>query len=91
MSEARSKGYACLRCTVGRCTPRHTTFAEIYHGHLLSIPNVNAFVCDVCHFAEFEQATLDALWEKLYGDGQLDGRQSTSAQKRSSTYGEGSS
>ncbi|MDE2777089.1 MAG: hypothetical protein OXI77_14255 [Chloroflexota bacterium] len=91
MSEPRTTGYACPRCTVGRCTPRHTTFAEIYHGRLLSIPNVKAFVCDVCHFAEFEQATLDALWEKLYGDGQLDGRQSTSAQKRSSTYGEGSS
>lgn len=90
MSEARSKGYACPRCTVGRCTPRNTTFSEIYHGRLLSIPNVSAFVCDVCHFAEFEQTTLDALWEELYGDGQLDGRRSTSAQKRSSTYGEGS-
>ncbi len=90
MSEAKSKGYACPRCTVGRCTPQKTTFAEVYHGQLLSVPNVNAFVCDVCHFAEFEQDTLDALWEKLYGDGPLEDRQSIAAQKRSSTYGEGS-
>ena len=90
MNEAKSKGYACPRCTVGRCTPRKTTFAEVYHGHLLSVPNVSAFVCDVCHFAEFEGETLAALWEELYGEGPLDDFQSIAGQKRGSTYGEGS-
>ena len=90
MREARSKGYACPRCTVGRCTPRMTTFSELYHGHLLSVPYARAFVCDVCHFAEFEQDMLDALWEELYGEGPPDDRQSPTAQSRSSTYGEGS-
>ena len=91
MNEAKPKGYACPRCTVGRCTPRKTTFAEIYHGRLLSVPNQRAFVCDVCHFAEFEQDTLDALWEELYGDDSREERHSIPSQKRGSTYGEGSS
>lgn len=90
MDEAKSTGYACPRCTVGRCRPRQTTFAEVYHGHLLSVPNVSAFVCDVCHFAEFEQATLEALWVELYGEGPLDDVQSMTGRKRGLTYGEGS-
>ncbi len=90
MNQAPSTGYACPRCTVGRCRPRKTTFAEVYHGQLLSVPNVNAFVCDVCHFAEFEQATLETLWEELYGDGPLEDFQAFAGQKRGSTYGGGS-
>ena len=90
MNEAKSKGYACPRCTVGRCTPRRTTFTEIYHGHLLAAPKVCAYVCDVCHFAEFEQDTLDALWEELYGEEPLDDFQSLPGQRRGSSYGDGS-
>ena len=86
MNEAKTMGYACPRCTVGRCTHRKTTFAEVYHGQLLSIPNINAYVCDVCHFAEFEQETLDALWDELYGEGPGESRQTPAGQKRSSTY-----
>ena len=88
--DTRSKGYACPRCTVGRCTPQNTTFAEVYHGQLLSIPNVRAFICDVCHFAEYDQETLEALWEELYGEVARDDFQSVAGQKRSSTFGEGS-
>ena len=87
MNDSKLKGYACPRCTVGRCTPRTTTFAEMYQGQLLSIPNVKAYVCDVCHFAEYEQDTLEALWQELYGDGPVDDFQSVNSQKRSSTFG----
>ena len=90
MNAHKSDGYACPRCTVGRCAPRKSTFAEVYHGQLLSVPNVTAFVCDVCHFAEFEQDALDALWEELYGDGPLEEVQPVAGQKPRSTYGEGS-
>ena len=90
MTEAKSKGYACPRCTVGRCTPRKTTFSEVYHGQLLSIPKVKAYVCDVCHFAEFEQEMLEALWEELYGDDPGDGRAAPAGQKPTSTYSGGS-
>lgn len=67
--------------------PRTTTFAEMHHGQLLSIPNVKAYVCDVCHFAEYEQDTLEALWQELYGEDHVDDFQSVASQKRSSTFG----
>ncbi|MDE2853457.1 MAG: hypothetical protein OXN88_04735 [Chloroflexota bacterium] len=90
MKDAKTKGYACPRCTVGRCSPQTTTFADVYHGQLLCLPNVRAYRCDVCHFAEFESETLEALWEELYGEGPTDDYQSIAGQKRSSTYGGGS-
>ncbi|MCY3834299.1 MAG: hypothetical protein OXG85_14900 [Chloroflexi bacterium] len=90
MKDAKSKGYACPRCTVGRCAPRTTTFADLYHGQLLCIPNLAAYVCDVCHFAEFEQEALEALWNEFYGDGPADEYQMVTGQNRGSTYGGGS-
>lgn len=67
--------------------PRATTFAEMVHGQLLSVPNVKAYVCDVCHFAEYEQDTLEVLWQELYGEDLVDDFQSVASQKRSSTFG----
>lgn len=87
MNDSKLMGYACPRCTVGRCTPRTTTFATMVHGQLLSIPNVKVYVCDVCHFAEYEQDTLEALLQELYGDGLGDNFQSVASQERSSTFG----
>lgn len=89
MTDARARGYACPRCTVGRCAPQATTFVDVYHGQLLSVPNTRAFICDVCHFVEFEQELLDALWEELYGDVARDDVKTLPGHKRGSTYGEG--
>ncbi len=89
--ESKIRGYACPRCTVGRCTLQKTTFADVYHGQLLSIPNTRAFICDVCHFSEFEQETLDALWEELYGEVSVEDVHPVARHKGGSTYGEGSS
>ena len=33
--DAKAKGYACPRCTVGRCAPQTTTFVDVYHGHVV--------------------------------------------------------
>ena len=88
--EATAKGYACPRCTVGRCTPQRATFTDIYQGQLLCIPNTRAFICDVCHFAEFEQELLDALWQELYGDVAVDEVQPVARHKRGTGYSEGS-
>ena len=87
--DANARAYACPRCTVGRCAPQTTTFVDVYHGQLLSVPNTRAFICDVCHFVEFEQEMLDALWDELYGEVARDDVQAAVAHKRSSTYGEG--
>ena len=92
MTESKTEGYACPRCTVGRCSQRGMTFSEVHLGQLLAIPDVLAYVCDVCHFVEFAQETLEALWQELYGD-QSDAPTAEelpalAQQKRSSSYGE---
>lgn len=89
MMDAKAKGFACPRCTVGRCVPQTTTFVDVYLGQLLSMPNTRAFICDVCYFVEFEQELLGALLDELYGDVARDDFQSVAGHKRSSTYGEG--
>ncbi len=86
--DAKARGFACPRCTVGRCAPKTTTFVDVYHGQLLAMPNARAFICDVCHFVEFEQEMLDRLWEELYGEVAREDLQSVAGHKRSSTYGE---
>lgn len=88
MTDHKAEGYACSRCTVGRCLPQKTTFAEIHHGQLLVIPNMQAYICDVCKLTEFEQETMEALWHELYGDQTTDEIQTIIQQKRSSQYGE---
>ncbi len=85
---SKPKGYACPRCTVGRCTAQTTTYADICYGELLCIPNAPAYICDVCYFVEFEQELLDALWQELYVDMPMEEAPPTARQKRSSAYGE---
>ena len=90
--DSMTKGYACPRCTVGRCSPREMTFSEVYQGQLLAIPNVLAYVCDVCNFVEFAQEALEALWQELYGDqtGEptVEDMPEVSQQKRRYSYGD---
>ena len=88
MTDRKPRSYACPRCTVGRCLAQRTTFAEIHHGQLLVIPNMRAFICDVCKLAEFEQETMEALWHELYGDQSAEENQTLAQPKRSSHYGE---
>ncbi len=88
MTDRKPIGYACPRCTVGRCLPQKTTFAEMHHGQLLVIPNMKVYICDVCKLAEFEQETMEALWHELYGDQSAEDTQSVTQQKSSSHYGE---
>ena len=88
--DAKAPGYVCPRCTVGRCLPQRATFADVYHGHLLCVPNLQAFKCDVCHFIEFERESLDVLWHELYGDASVDDAQSLPSHQSSPSYREGS-
>ena len=88
MNDAKSNAYACPRCVVGRCRPQSKTFAEVYQGQLLCIPNMPAFVCDVCQFVEFEPEGLESLWKELYGEHPMDDSPSTLHQRRFSSYGD---
>lgn len=82
------EGYPCPRCTVGRCSPQQTTFAQLHHGQLLCIPNMLAFVCDVCHLAEFEPAALERLWLELGDEPAVEDSAPVLQPKRPRSYGE---
>ncbi|MCY3573470.1 MAG: hypothetical protein OXG92_05750 [Chloroflexi bacterium] len=85
---AKRPGYACPRCTVGRCTPQRTTFTDMLQDQLLSIPNVPAHICDVCNLIEFDQDLLDTLWECLYKGGAREDIAPAVPSKRSPSFGE---
>lgn len=68
MGDLNDRGYTCPRCTVGRCHYQTTTFIEIYKGQLLCVSDVPVYVCDVCHFAEFELNEIESLWAQLDDD-----------------------
>ena len=86
---AKAVGFACPRCTVGRCMPKRVTFCDMLQEQLLSVPNVRAYVCDVCHFVEYDQEWLDALWEQFYNEAPREEYSPVVAPKRSPTVGEG--
>ena len=86
---AKAPGFACPRCTVGRCTPQRTIFCDMLHDQLLSIPNVHAHICDVCNFVEFDQELLDTLWERLYNGTSREDLVPAVSSKHSPTFGEG--
>ncbi len=45
---------ACPRCQIGNLLPVQATYASVHKGMLLSVPNVPAWKCDICHYQEFD-------------------------------------
>ncbi len=88
-SNTPTHSFACPRCTVGRCTLQTTTIADVYHGLLLCIPNIPAYICDVCRFVEFTKAVQDLPWQELY-DEQQEEVSAPPAPERGTPYGGGS-
>ena len=87
MSDSNVSEYSCPRCTVGRCYHQTTTFVEIFHGQLLCVPDVPVYICDVCHFAEFELDAIELLWAELDADHRPDDYQSSSETTYFSPFG----
>lgn len=88
MNNSKKDGFTCPRCGVGRCTPSTTTFVDVIIDRILSVPNVPVYICDVCHFAEFEQSAIESLWDEIEMDDYGDDFQSSTGQERSSSIGE---
>ena len=88
MASTVNHDFSCPRCGVGRCQPKTTTFVETFAGQILCVPNILAYICDVCHFAEFEQSAIESLWDEVEIDGYSDDMSSLVKQKRSSSFGE---
>lgn len=58
---------ACPRCQIGYLQPGLTTYSGIYHGTLLSVPNVPTWTCDICQYQEYDDVAMLHL-EALVGD-----------------------
>jgi len=88
MTTSANHGFSCPRCGVGRCQPKTTTFVETFAGRILSVPNILAYICDVCHFAEFEQSAIESLWDEVEADTYGDDTLPLNGQKRPTSFGE---
>jgi hypothetical protein len=88
MIESKTNDYSCPRCTVGRCHHQTASFVDIYDGQLFCVPDTPIFVCDVCHFAEFELGALESLWNELDADSFTDEFLTLSEKSRSPSIGD---
>jgi YgiT-type zinc finger domain-containing protein len=52
------ESFPCPRCQIGHCQPVQATYIQMYGDHLISIPNVEAWRCDICGLQEFTPETL---------------------------------
>lgn len=51
----------CPVCHVGRLRLRSVTYAQVYYGLLVSVPNTPAWVCDVCHTVEYDRQSVQRI------------------------------
>ena len=56
----------CPNCHMGHLDLRLTTYVQQYGGTLISVPNTPAWVCDVCHERQFDDASIQRI-EALIG------------------------
>jgi hypothetical protein len=59
MSDTAS--YACPRCQIGHLHQAKATFIAMYLGVLLSIPDLDAWMCDICQYREFDYTALSQV------------------------------
>jgi hypothetical protein len=57
----------CPQCFVGKLQPRQSAFTGVLDGVFLSVPDMQAHICDVCGYREFAESALIQL-EALLGE-----------------------
>jgi YgiT-type zinc finger domain-containing protein len=50
--------YICPRCQIGHLQRGQATFITCVDDQLLSIPDVDAWACDICHYREFDATAI---------------------------------
>lgn len=53
--------YPCGNCEYGTLRIERATLVRRYGQHLLTVPNVPTWKCDVCNWMEYEQNALERL------------------------------
>lgn len=56
----------CPRCQIGYLQADQATYTSVYHGMLLSVPNMPVWKCDLCEYQEFDYDALTRV-EALVG------------------------
>ena len=54
----KNTDFYCPHCSIGRWHPIKTTYVQMYHGKVISAPDIDAYVCDMCGYQEIEQTAL---------------------------------
>ncbi len=58
----------CPRCQIGRLKPGKATYLRLHNNSILALPDTLAFICDVCHFQEFDALALRDIWALIASD-----------------------
>ena len=61
----------CEFCRIGTLRAKTITYTRVYNDHLISMPNVTAWVCDVCGDLLYDQTTVLRLELLLGSDDSL--------------------
>jgi YgiT-type zinc finger domain-containing protein len=68
---SRGNAQHCPRCHVGALAAVTVTYSAVYRGALFSVPNVPAWLCDICGYIEYDEVTMERL-EMLVGETLMD-------------------
>ena len=58
--------YPCPHCQIGYYQPDKKTYLQMYHGMLISVPDMLVWTCDICQHEEFDRDAIQQL-EALLG------------------------
>jgi YgiT-type zinc finger domain-containing protein len=64
--EFKREQFMCPNCHMGHMDLRLTTYVQQYGNTLISVPNTPAWICDVCHARQFDDASIQRI-EALIG------------------------
>jgi YgiT-type zinc finger domain-containing protein len=61
MNVNKQERETCPQCQVGLLHPRKVIYFGTHQGEPVSVPNVPAWVCDMCRYREYDDVALSDL------------------------------
>jgi hypothetical protein len=52
------QAFECPRCQIGVCQASKATYTRMFHGQLISVPDMTIYTCDVCGYYELDGDTV---------------------------------
>jgi YgiT-type zinc finger domain-containing protein len=60
-----SSNFICPQCYIGRCRPSQATYTFVHEESLVSVPDIPAYICDICGYQMFDDDALDSIWKMM--------------------------